>query len=171
MKKLEKEDLLYLAGFLDGDGSIIAQLVRKKDYVNKFQIRVTVQFTQLKKRRHYLEDIKKLIGAGTIRDTSKQVSHYVLVETPVVYEFLKQIAPYLRIKKKQAYLVIRIIEQLPTARKQKDTFIELCKLVDQVSALNDSKKKTIDASVVAQELVNYRSLPVGGIQPPMLWGI
>jgi hypothetical protein len=151
---LSKEDLLYLAGFLDGDGSIIAQLVRRKDYVNKFQIRLTVQFTQLTKRRHHLEDIKKIIGAGTLRDTDKNVSHYVLTDTKEVHKFLQQMAPYLRIKKKQAYLTIRIIEELPSARQSVETFVELCKMVDQVAELNDSKKKTIDARIVAKELLN-----------------
>lgn len=152
---ISKDDLLYLAGFLDGDGSIISQLVRRSDYVNKFQIRVTVQFTQLTKRRHHLENIKKIIGAGTLRDTAKQVSHYVLTDTNQVHAFLKQIAPYLRLKQKQAYLTIRIIEELPTARQSFDTFVELCKIVDQVSELNDSKKKTIDARLVAKELLGH----------------
>jgi hypothetical protein len=51
MKNLTTNDLIYLAGFLDGDGSIIAQLVSRKDYKFKYQIRLTLQFTQLKKRR------------------------------------------------------------------------------------------------------------------------
>lgn len=51
MKNLTHHDIIYLAGFLDGDGSIIAQLVFRKDYKFKFQIRLTLQFSQLKKRR------------------------------------------------------------------------------------------------------------------------
>lgn len=152
MKTLDKDDLLYLAGFIDGDGCLIAQLVRNNEYVNKFQIRVTVQITQRTVRLHFLNDIKKLIGHGTLRNTSKGISHYVLTDTGMVCAFLKQIAPYLRIKKKQANLMIRIIEELPTARKDFKTFVELCKLSDQVAMLNDSKKRTITAAVVAQEL-------------------
>ena len=151
MNKIKNEDLLYLAGLIDGDGSIIAQLVRKADYVFKFQIRLTVQITQLKKRRHFLEDFKEIIGKGTIRDRGN-VSDYILTDTKMVYEFLKQLAPYLRIKKKQANLVIKIIEQLPSAKNAKETFIELCTLVDQVAELNDSKNRTITAFVVANEL-------------------
>jgi LAGLIDADG endonuclease len=51
MKLLTHSDCAYIAGFLDGDGSIIAQLILRKDYKFKFQIRLSIQFTQLKKRR------------------------------------------------------------------------------------------------------------------------
>lgn len=152
LKKIEKDDLLYLAGLIDGDGAIIAQFVRNNQYLLKFQIRFTVQITQLKKRRHFLEDLINIIGVGTVRDRDN-ISDYVLTDTKLVCDFLKLIVPYLRIKKKQANLVIKIIEQLPTARQTKASFIELCPLVDQVAELNDSKKRTITADVVAKELL------------------
>jgi len=36
--------LAYIAGFLDGDGSIFFQLVRRKDYIYGYQIRCSVAF-------------------------------------------------------------------------------------------------------------------------------
>jgi len=41
----------YLGGFLDGDGSIFAQIVRRKDYRMGFEIRCSVGFYQ-KSSRH-----------------------------------------------------------------------------------------------------------------------
>jgi hypothetical protein len=38
--------LAYVAGFLDGDGSIFFQLIRKRDYRLGFQIRSSVAFYQ-----------------------------------------------------------------------------------------------------------------------------
>jgi hypothetical protein len=38
--------LAYIAGFLDGDGSIFFQLIRKPDYRFGFQIRPSVAFYQ-----------------------------------------------------------------------------------------------------------------------------
>jgi hypothetical protein len=155
-----KDDLIYIAGFLDGDGSIIAQLVKRDDYKNGYQIRLSIQFTQLTKRRIYLEKLKDLIGVGYIRDRSfspkrgvetSPVSDYVITETKQVYLFLKMITPFLRIKKKQADLVITIIEQLPLA-KDPHKFYELCQKVDQVAAFNDSKSRLITADVVYAKL-------------------
>ena len=43
---LTETQAAYIAGFLDADGSIITQIVSRKDYVLKFQIRVSVIFIQ-----------------------------------------------------------------------------------------------------------------------------
>lgn len=151
MKILDRDDLIYLAGLIDGDGSIVAQIVRRSDSVYKFQIQCTIQITQLKKRRHFLEDIKKIIGYGIIRDRGN-ISDYILTETRCVYSFLKQLSPFLRMKKKQSNLILRIIEQLPSSKNSALLFIELCHLSDHVAQLNDSKKREITAEVVAKEL-------------------
>jgi hypothetical protein len=151
MENISRDDLLYLAGFIDGDGSSIAQILRRSDYVYKFQIRCTVQITQLTKRRHFLENIRQIIGYGNIRDRGN-ISDYVLTETRSVYRLLKQLSPFLRLKKKQADLVIRIIEQLPSSKESALLFVELCRITDLVAELNDSKKRTISAEVVEKQL-------------------
>lgn len=151
MKELQEKDLIYLAGFIDGDGSIFAQIVKKPDYKHKFQIRVTLQLTQLTKRRWFLDKIQNLIGAGTVRERG-QISDYVLVEPANVAALLKQLKPFLIIKQKQANLVLRIIEQLPSTKDSLDKFLELCDFVDQVASLNDSKKRTNTAQTVKATL-------------------
>ena len=158
MKNIDRDDLIYLAGLIDGDGSIVAQMVRRSDCVYKFQIRCTVQITQLRKRRHFLENIKEIIGYGYIRDRGN-ISDYVLTETRCVYSFLKQLSPFLRMKKKQANLILRIIEQLPSSKNSALLFIELCRISDQVAELNDSKKRTMTAEIVANELLVNVAIP------------
>jgi hypothetical protein len=157
MKTIPREELIYLAGLIDGDGSIVAQMVRRPDYKHRFQIRCTVQVTQLKKRRHFLEKIKDTIGYGYIRDRGN-VSDFILTETRCVYDFLKQISPFLRMKKKQADLILRIIEQIPSSKTSALLFIELCQIADHVAELNDSKKREITAEVVANELRELKSI-------------
>ncbi|NCN51434.1 hypothetical protein GW931_00275 [archaeon] len=46
MKSIEKIKLAYIAGFLDGDGSIFFQIIPRKDYKLKFQIRTSIAFYQ-----------------------------------------------------------------------------------------------------------------------------
>lgn len=48
--KLKRDTLIYLAGFIDGDGSLLAQIVHRKDYKHEFQIRISVCFYQHKKK-------------------------------------------------------------------------------------------------------------------------
>ena len=46
IKKLNNTDLAYIAGFLDGDGSIFAQIIEGKDYIYGFRIRLSIIFFQ-----------------------------------------------------------------------------------------------------------------------------
>ena len=64
MKKLTIEDKSYIAGFLDGDGSVFAQIVRGKDYKYQFRIRVSVGFYQRKDKHWFILKLKKLLGFG-----------------------------------------------------------------------------------------------------------
>ena len=50
MKKQEKVDYSYLAGLIDGDGCILAQIVKREDYKYKYEIRVSVTLYQKTKR-------------------------------------------------------------------------------------------------------------------------
>jgi hypothetical protein len=156
----ENEKYAYLAGFIDGDGSIYAQIKKNKTFKYKHQIQITVQVTQSTKRQWFLKQFETEIGAGNVRERSKKkedtkkdsVSDYMLTEQNKIVELLKRIQPFLRLKKKQANLVIRIIEQLPSTKDSQDKFLEVCALVDQVSELNDTKKRTNTAETVRAEL-------------------
>lgn len=152
MNNLTTTQAAYLAGFIDGDGSIIAQLVSRKDYVLKYQIRVSVLFIQKKKRVYFLNQLQDEIGTGVVRDRGDGIAELSLVGVNTVYPFLKQIQPFLRIKRKQANLVIQIIDQLNLTKNSPQKFLDLCKLSDQVSDLNDSKNRTITSETVKNTL-------------------
>ena len=174
MKLLYLTDLAYIAGFLDGDGSIIAQFVPRNDYKWGYQIRLTIQFTQKSTRRIYLQKLLDLTGVGYIRNRGEEksqvwqatpaetakpslaVSDLVITDVKHVHAFLKQLQPYLKIKQKQANLALRLIEQMPLAKNSLEKFIENVKLVDQISALNDSKSRQITGDIVMKHLLSLK---------------
>lgn len=139
LSHLKPEDLAYMAGFIDSDGSLIAQIVKKDDYVYKHQLRFSIQFSQRTSRKHHLEKMCEDVGYGYVV-TRNNMSDYVITDVRIVCEFLQLLQPYLRIKKKQANLMIKTIQELPSAKESKEKFIELCKLVNRVSELNEPKK-------------------------------
>jgi len=144
--------LAYIAGFLDGDGSVMVQLVERKGYVYHYQIRFTVSFVQKTKRKHFLIQLQKEIGKGTLKDRNDGISELAVVGWQSVNTLLKQLQPFARIKLKQINLVLKIIEQLPLTKTSPEKFLELCYLTDQVAALNDSKDRIHLAEDVEKRL-------------------
>ena len=73
----------YVAGFLDGDGSIHFQLVRQKEYRFGFYIRASVSFSQSTSARQGLEQIQTIVGGGGyLRDRGTGMSDLVITSRP-----------------------------------------------------------------------------------------
>ncbi len=85
--------MAYIAGFLDGDGSIVLQLKPRRDYVYGFQIKATVSFFQKRENRYVLEYIQSLLGVGSIRNRPDGVSEYNIEGLEATRQVLERIKP------------------------------------------------------------------------------
>ena len=142
----------YIAGFLDGDGSIHFQLVRQKEYRFGFYIRASISFSQSTSARHGLERIQSMLGGGGyLRDRGTGMSDLVITSRPIVVEILQDVEPYVIFKKRH---VRRALELLPLLRGVKDpeVLLHLAHQVDAFATLNYSKSKRISAVDVEQHL-------------------
>ena len=61
-KQLTDKEIAYIAGFIDGYGSIYANIVPAKDRRFKYTIRVELSLTQKSTRRWFLLKWQKKIG-------------------------------------------------------------------------------------------------------------
>jgi len=139
----------YIAGFLDGDGSIMAQLVSRKDYKLGYQIRVSVVFYQKSTHQKHLLWLKERLGYGYVRIRNDGMSEYTIVGLREVEYVLTLLYPFLRLKKALARDVLGLIKQHPPQRKMTASkLIRLSRLVDKTASFNYSKKRTITSAVV-----------------------
>ncbi len=142
MHQINKDEIKYLAGLIDGDGCISAQCKFNKSFAanRPYQIQVTLQITQDEKTKHVLEKAREYMGVGNItpRKESNGSTVYDLKTTAMdkVKDCLIQLRPHLRGKKKQANLVLRIIEQHKEALKDINKFVNLLRLIEHVQSLN-----------------------------------
>src|SRR5438445_8091104 len=90
---LKAEQASYLAGFLDGDGSIHFQLVRQREYKFGFYIRASMSLSQSTSARSGLEHLHQLIGGGYLRDRGTGMSDLVVTSRPLLVAILEAIAP------------------------------------------------------------------------------
>jgi len=141
--------LSYIAGFLDGDGCINLQLVRRKDYRLGYQIRASVVFFQKSLHKPFLQWLKSVLGYGFIRDRKDGVSEYVITDLKAVVAVLESLQGYIRLKARQCELALEILTELINAQGiSAEEFLVLAKKVDQFSELNFSKKRTIKSNQV-----------------------
>lgn len=146
--KLSAEEAAYIAGFLDGDGSIILQIIRQKSFTYGFTLRVSVCFFQKTSRNWFLSWLKEKLGnLGYLRDRTDNVSEYTITSFSEVKQVLMVLLPYLRVKKVLGNLALSIIERKPQV-KTKNDFLEVCNLVDKAVFYTDSKKRKITSKIV-----------------------
>ena len=152
--------LAYIAGFLDGDGSIFFQITRRKDYVFGYQLRCNLAFYQKSDHQEILVWLKGCLKAGYMRHRKTGVSDYTIVDPAEVKRILLMLQPYVRLKKEHVALSLTILERLPICKTAQE-FLKLCYEVDRFQTLNYSKKRTNTASVVESHLkANHFLTPV-----------
>lgn len=108
-KKLSVTDAAYIAGFIDGEGSIMVYLREKGVAGTKISISNT--------KRDVLDWICEVVGVGHViahqRANKKHAtSHFWLCTGDSALTVLEQIRPYLKIKQAQADLAIETQRQL-----------------------------------------------------------
>lgn len=149
IEKITNEDKAYIAGFLDGDGSLLTQIIKDKSYKYGFNIRYTIQFVQHKKNHSIMLWLKNRLQVGSIRIRKDGISEYAITGKYAVALIIKVLLPYLKIKKELGYLILKIIND-DCMLKNKNDFIKVCLLVDSTSNYTYNKKRTITSEIVKQ---------------------
>lgn len=158
MPKISEKIKAYLAGFLDGDGCIMYQLVRRKDYRYGFQIRASIVFYQKSQHSQYLKWIKNFFKAGYIRNRKDGITEYTIVGLESVMKILKELKSYIVLKKEHVRLAEKINKLLEEKFNLKK-FIKASELVDRFQILNYSKKRTNTSKELKDYLKKHKLYP------------
>jgi intein-encoded DNA endonuclease-like protein len=152
MRKISNIEKAYIAGFLDGDGSVYVKLKKNDTYKYGYQIAPYITFYQQEKHIDFLEKIKKMFGAGYTRLRKDGVAEYTIGDEKSLIIFAKEISPYSKLKPKQLKLLLNILKSKQKVKSVK-SFISLCRLIDKFEELNYSKKRTQNTKEVLKNLI------------------
>jgi|SRR3989344_398592 len=130
----------YIAGFLDGDGSIYVRAKPNNDYRYGFQIAPYIILFQSSKEKEKFTELCSLIGFGYMRERKDGVLEYTINKIADIKEFLKAVYPFSILKKRQIELMLKILEAKDRVEKESD-FKTLLELVDSYRNINYSKKR------------------------------
>src|SRR3989344_3039326 len=140
VKSLIPTEKAYIAGFLDGDGSIYVRAKPNSDYRFGFQIAPYIILFQSSKGKEKFEDLCKLIGFGYMRERKDGILEYTINKIADIKELLEVIYPYTILKRKQIELMLKILEAKSKIETESD-FKILLELVNSYRDLNYSKKR------------------------------
>lgn len=105
-------ELAYIAGFLDGDGSLMLQIKRRKDGAIGIRFMSTICFYQDTRHEETLYWIQKVLGIGYCSQRNDGMTELRINGYKQVRDILKLLLPYIRFKKLQAKALQKACEML-----------------------------------------------------------
>jgi len=138
--RLSSTQKSYLAGFLDGDGSIYVRLKPNDTYKYGFQVSPYIIFFQSSKEQKNFERLCSLIGFGYMRKRKDGIMEFTIGRKEDIRKFLSMVKPYVVLKRRQVSLMEEILKFKDTV-KNKNDFEKLMELIDSFREINYSKKR------------------------------
>lgn len=139
---MEVANLAYIAGFLDGDGSVMLQLKPRKQVSFGFRVRTIICFYQDSRHKDGLYWIKQKLNSGYLSDRKDHITELRIEGYKQVKSILNTLLPYIVFKKQQVKMILKAIKILQSKPKPTD-FLKVCQLSDEISKINyaTTKKK------------------------------
>lgn len=137
--------LAYIAGFLDGDGSLMLQLKKRKDGNRKWRLMATICFYQDTRHEKPLVWIRKTLKIGYLSQRRDGISELRINGFEKVGSILKELMPFIKFKSKQAKALYHACKLL--VRNKKLSNKDISKLIDIMLLIQQEnyvtrKKKT-----------------------------
>ncbi len=110
--KIKKEDLAYIAGFLDGDGSLMLQIKKRSDSKKGWRFMATICFYQDSRHDAPLHWMRKKLKIGYVSLRNDGMTELRVNGFNQVKEIVALLIPYLRFKKKQAKAIQKACKML-----------------------------------------------------------
>jgi len=136
-----KIDLAYIAGFLDGDGSLMLQIKKRKDGKKRWRFMSTICFYQDSRHDKPLKWIKKVLGIGYLSKRNDWMTELRINGFKQVHNILKEINPFLKFKKNQGKAMYSAANILSKGALNKKQLIKLIDYITDIQNDNYSTKK------------------------------
>lgn len=136
------ENLAYIAGFLDGDGSLMLQIKKRSDTKLGIRFMATVCLYQDTRHEKPLRWMRNVFGIGYISRRSDGMSELRINGYSTVKEILLQLQPFIRFKSKQTESLIKACEILEKTKMRDMNKLQLRKIADLVFAIRSENYKS-----------------------------
>ena len=147
MGSRSKTELAYIAGFLDGDGSLMLQIKKRKDGNVGIRFMSTICFYQDTRHERTLYWIQEVLGIGYLSKRNDGMTELRINGYKQVRDILTVLLPYIRFKKLQAHALKNACEILSATKFKMLGKQKLLRLVGLILVIQNEnyvtkKKKT-----------------------------
>ena len=137
-----KDDKAYIAGFLDGDGSLMLQIKKRSDTSKGVRVMATICFYQDTRHEETLFWIRKVLGIGYISKRNDGMTELRINGFAQVARVISELLPYIRFKKIQAKVLLEACTTLQEKR---------------LSVLSSNARRKIINFILEIQNENYKS--------------
>jgi len=148
-KIVSKVKRAYIAGLIDADGAIMALIEHHQGKRFGFRVRIEMKLSQ--KKAYILKWLKNEVAVGSIRK-NRTTFDWLTRDQKEIHYLLIQLKPFLRIKRQQAKLALRILAVSVNSKKD---LLKAARLADALSLLNPrSKNRRKNFAAMIEEAVS-----------------
>lgn len=120
----------YIAGFLDGDGSVMLQIKKRKDGRRKLRFMPTICFYQDTRHEKGLYWIRKILSIGYLSRRNDGMTELRINGYSQVKNILSALIPFVRFKKLQCKALLKACKILSDKKYKKLNDSQARKIVD-----------------------------------------
>lgn len=154
MGSRSSEHTAYIAGFLDGDGSLMLQVKKRSDSSRGIRFMATICLYQDSRYEHHLLWMKKFLGVGYISTRNDGMSELRIQGYKTVHKILSALQPYIRFKSVQCEALMHACALLQKTKLKDMTEYDLKIIVSHIVTIQnanyDSKKRKTKEELYAQ---------------------
>lgn len=141
-QRVTTKDFAYIAGFLDGDGSIMVQVKNRRGTPRGWRLMFTICFYQDSRHKEPLRWIRDVLGIGYLSDRNDGITELRINGYKETQRILVKLKPYIKFKAQQVDIALRILSKLQN---------------ENVSQLSKETRLSIADDIVRIREENYRS--------------
>lgn len=147
-------DLAYIAGFLDGDGSIMLQVKLRSDSRRGVRFMATICFYQDTRHAKPLSWMREMLGIGYLSHRNDGITELRINGFTSVQRVLTVLQPFIRFKVIQVNALLRACTILSQKKIVELSESELRALVDIVFEIKDANYKS--KATLSKEVLLHR---------------
>ena len=135
-------NLAYIAGFLDGDGSLMLQIKKRSDTKRGVRFMATICFYQDSRHEEPLLWMRDILQVGYFSRRNDRMSELRINGFEAVYTILILLKPYIKFKSKQVKALLEACKILKNTKISSLTDEQLRKIVDLIFLIRGENYKS-----------------------------